>query len=210
MTSPLRISHNIKYLYLYFLLFDRIISLQMKTWGIKMSFLLIQLIGAIGYTILSISYYKKNRKQILFLQIIANIFFTIHYYLLGGIIGAISNIIGLTSYTAIFVCDKFNKKVLKNIFSLIMIIILLIFTLVRYEGFYSVLPFISFTFTTISFLDGNVKAIRLFGCVAAVCWLIYAIVYDSYVAIAFETITLIATIFSIVYSKIRRKRSVAN
>jgi sulfite exporter TauE/SafE len=175
-----------------------------------MSFWLIQLIGAIGYAILSISYYKKNRKQILFLQIIANIFFTIHYYLLGGIIGAISNIIGLTSYTAIFVCDKFNKKILKNVLSLIMIIILLIFTIIRYEEFYSVLPFISFTFTTISFLDGDVKVIRLFGCIAAICWLIYAIVYDSYVAIAFEGITLIATVYSIFHSKRQMQKSVSS
>ena len=166
-----------------------------------MNFVIIQLIGAIGYTLLSISFYRKSKRQILFLQIIANIFFTIHYFLLSGTTGAISNVIGIITYTAIYLFDKFNFKVAKNIITVIMLAIMLIITIINYDNIYSVLPFIAFMFTITSFLNGKEDVIRKIGIISAICWLIYAIVYDSYVAIVFETIVLFATFFSIMYSK---------
>ena len=117
-----------------------------------LNFFLIQLIGGIGYTLLAISFYRENKKQILFLQIIANIFFTIHYALLSGIIGAISNVVGLVSYTAIYFFDKYELKKDKNILALMMMILLLSTSIAAYENIYSILPFIAFTFTTLSFL----------------------------------------------------------
>ena len=65
--------------------------------------LIVQGIGAIGYTLLSLSYYKKEKKQILFLQIFAYIFFALHYYLLNGITGTICNLIGLFALVTMFI-----------------------------------------------------------------------------------------------------------
>ena len=47
-----------------------------------MGFILTQIIGGIGYLILSLSYFKKEKRSILLMQIIAYIMFTIHYQLL--------------------------------------------------------------------------------------------------------------------------------
>ena len=174
---------------------------------IDWNFIIVQLIGAIGYTLLSISFYKKEKKQILYMQIIANIFFTIHYFLLDGITGAISNIVGLISYTAIYIFDSLKFGKAKNILSLIMMCFLFTMTIFAYENIYSILPFVAFLFTMISFLKGNEKIIRICGIIAAVCWLVYAIVYVSYAAIVFEVITLIATIVSLIKNKESVKES---
>ncbi len=168
---------------------------------VDFSFVLIQIIGAIGYTLLSASFFRKKKQQILFMQIIANVFFTLHYFLLDGITGAISNVIGLLTYTFIYIFDKNKLGKAKNIFTLIMMIILLVATFLAYDNVFSVLPFIAFSFTIISFLNGKEDVIRKFGIVAAICWLTYAIVYVSYAAIVFEIITLIATIVSIFKTK---------
>ncbi len=174
---------------------------------IDYSFIMIQVIGAIGYTLLSVSFYRKDKLQILFMQIIANIFFTIHYYLLNGITGAVSNVIGLLSYTALYFFDQHKMGKSKNIFSLAMITLLLILTIVNYANIYSVLPFVAFVFTNISFLTGKEDIIRKFGIVAAICWLVYAIVYKSYVAIVFEVITLVATIGSLIKYPSKKEKS---
>ena len=166
--------------------------------NIDWKFILIQIIGAIGYTLLSISFYRKGKKQILFMQIIANIFFTVHYSMLSGVTGAISNVLGLITYTAIYIFDKYNLKKSKNILSLIMIIFLLIAVIFVYENIYSVLPFIAFSIAIISFLIGDEDKIRKLGIIVAICWLIYAIVYVSYAAIVFEFITLVATALSLI------------
>ena len=71
-----------------------------------MNFILVQFIGAIGYTLLALSYFKKEKKQILFTQIFAYIMFTIHYYLLSGFTGAICNFVGLLSLITIYCSQK--------------------------------------------------------------------------------------------------------
>ncbi len=67
--------------------------------------LLIQGIGSIGYTALALSYYRKKKIDILFMQIIAYIFFSIHYYLLDAITGTMCNLLGLIAITFLFLVE---------------------------------------------------------------------------------------------------------
>ena len=73
--------------------------------------LIIQGVGAIGYTLLALSYFKEEKSKILFMQIISYIFFVIHYYLLNGITGAICNFIGLFALVIIYLFDKYKLKI---------------------------------------------------------------------------------------------------
>ena len=70
----------------------------------------IQGIGAIGYISLALSYFKKEKSEILFIQIISYIFFVMHYYLLNGITGAICNLIGLFALVTIYLFEKYKLK----------------------------------------------------------------------------------------------------
>ena len=157
-----------------------------------MNFILIQIIGGIGYTILAASYYKKEKKKILFMQIIAYIMFTIHYYLLSGITGAICNLIGLFALITIYVFEKYKWKN-KNFIACLFILALIVINIITFQNFYSIFPMIASVIVIISFLLNNEDDIRMIGVLSAVCWLIYAIVYKSYVAIVFEVLTFIAT-----------------
>lgn len=153
-------------------------------------FLIVQFIGAIGYSTLALSYFKKEKKQILFMQIISYIFFTIHYYLLNGITGAICNLIGLFALVTIYIFEKYEFKNLK-IVSTFFILLLLIINIMTFQNFFSIFPLIASVIVIVSFLEKDENNIRAIGVVAAVCWLIYAIAYKSYIAIIFEVITLI-------------------
>ena len=159
--------------------------------------LIVQGIGAIGYGTLALSYYKKEKKQILLMQIIAYIFFIIHYYLLDGITGAICNLIALFALLAIYLFEKHN---LKNKIPVVMffVLLLLIINIVTFQNIYSIFPLIASIIVIISFLVDNENIIRWIGGLVAIFWLIYAIVYKSYVAIVFEVITLINVGLSIV------------
>ena len=154
---------------------------------------IIQFIGAIGYTTLTLSYFKKEKKSILFMQIIAYIFFTIHYYLLSGITGAICNALGLVALLTIYLSDKKNWKN-KELLSYIFMVFIFIINIVTFQNMYSIYPIIASILAIFSFLLNDENHIRGIGLICAVCWLIYAIAYKSYIAIAFEVITLIGTI----------------
>lgn len=158
-----------------------------------MKFILTQLIGAIAFFTLAGSYYKKEKKKILFMHIIAYIMFTIHYYLLSGLTGTICNVIGLLALLSIYVIEKYNWKN-KNLIACIFIILIFIINIATFQNIFSIFPIIASTIVIVSFLMDNEDYIRGIGLISAVCWLIYAIAYKSYISIVFETLTLIGTL----------------
>jgi len=166
--------------------------------------LLIQLIGAIGYSLLALSYFKKKKKDILFFEIIAYIFFVIHYYLLNGISGAICNLVGLFALVVLFLFDKYklNNKFLAAMF---FVLILLVINILTFQNIYSIFPLVASVIVILSFLFNKENHIRIIGIISAVCWLIYAIVYKSYVAIIFEVIILVNICLSL-YKNINHKK----
>ena len=172
-----------------------------------MSFLGVQLIGALGYSILSFSYFKKEKLQILFLQMISYVFFTIHYYLLSGITGAMCNLLGLIALLFIYIFEKYNIGN-KKILLFIIIPLLFVITFITYDNIFSIFPMISSIVVILSFFTTNEDIIRFIGIIAAICWLIYAIVYHSFVAVAFEVITLLSVTVAFFknYFKIVKKR----
>lgn len=157
-----------------------------------MYFLLTQLIGAIGFIAIVLSYFKEEKKKILFMQIIAYLLFTIHYYLLSGITGAICNFIGLFALLTIYMSEKYHLKY-KNILAIFFAILLIIINIASFQNAFSIFPMVASVIVIISFLTDNEDIIRGIGLISAVCWFIYAIAYKSYISIIFETLTLIGT-----------------
>ena len=166
--------------------------------------LIIQGIGAIGFIILALSYFKKEKKDILLIEIIAYFFFAIHYYLLNGITGAICNLIGLFALVVIYLFDKYK---LHNTYlvSIIFVLLILIINIITFQNIYSIFPMIALTIVIISFLSSDENHIRIVGVISAICWLIYGIVYKSYISIIFELIPLINVCFAL-YKNIRNKK----
>lgn len=161
-----------------------------------MEFVLIQLIGAIAFFALVGSYYLKEKKNILFMHIVAYVMFTIHYYLLSGITGAICNAIGLLALLAIYIIEKQNWKN-KNLVAFVFIFIICIINIVTFQNVFSIFPMIASIIVIVSFLMDNENYIRVIGLISAVCWLIYAIVYKSYISIGFEVFTIIGTLIAL-------------
>ncbi len=171
-----------------------------------MYFYLTQAIGALGYSILSISYYKKEKHKILFMQIIAYVLFAIHYYMLSGITGAVCNIIGLIALVGIYLSDKYKSNNKKSLIAFIIVLMLIItlYTAFINKEIFAIFPIIASVSVIISFLTNNEDTIRMIGVLAAVCWLIYARICGSYVAIVFEIITLLFTLIALVKNSKKR------
>lgn len=154
-----------------------------------------QLIGAIAFILLGISYYKKEKLQILYIQIFSYIAFTIHYYLLNGITGAICNLISMIMLIIIYVYEQKNGKN-KKVLIAIMIPVLVLIALLSWQNVYSFFPILSSTIVLISFLRENSNDIRGIGVVSNLSWTIYGIILKSKITIICETIILIVSIIA--------------
>lgn len=161
--------------------------------------LVVQGIGGIAYTLLALSYFKKEKRQILFIQIFAYIFFLLHYYLLNGITGAICNLIGLLALSTIYIFEKRttkNKDTLLGIVVVFFTVLMLVANIVTFQNIFSIFPMVASVIAIVSFLRKSENDIRGIGILVAICWLIYAIVYKSYISIIFEAITLIDVVIA--------------
>ena len=69
-------------------------------------FILAQIFGVIAWFLLVISYYRKNTKKILFIQLLALLFYCLNYLFLGAIIGIIVIIIEFIRNYAYYKTDK--------------------------------------------------------------------------------------------------------
>lgn len=165
-----------------------------------MDFIMIQGIGTIGYILLTLSYFKKEKKEILFMQIFSYIMFTIHYYLLSGVTGAICNLVGLFALIAIYICDKYTFKT-KCIVSSVFILALLIINILTFQNIFSIFPLVASIIIIIAFLLDDENAIRGIGVISTACWLVYAIAYQSYISIIFEVGTLIGVSAAFIKNK---------
>ena len=167
-----------------------------------MKFILTQIIGALGYSLMSFSFFRKNKKQILFIQIFAYIGFAIHYMLLDALTGSTCNILGLIAIILLYLFSDNKDK--KKILVALLILILILIAFLSYENIYSIFPVIASLLTFSSFLLKKENKIRFIGIITSACWLVYAIIHVSYPGIIFGIIMTIST--AVAYIKNRKTK----
>jgi hypothetical protein len=157
--------------------------------------ILIQAIGLIAFIIVALSYWQKEKANILVLQIISYVVYAIHYYLLGGISGAIINIAGTIGLIVIYYKDKKN---IKNKWLLFLIILLYsFFWAFTYEDVFSILPLIASLPLIIVLWQNKSFYIRVVGLIGTISWIIYSFHIGSYIGVITATIFLISTSLAI-------------
>lgn len=156
-----------------------------------------QVIGGIGYLVLSASYHQKTKFQIMLWQIVANIILALHFYFLAGFTGSLCSIVSIFVLIGMYLMNKkdFHRR---DIIILLAIIALSQITYYTYDNFFSLLPFFASILSYVSFLSNKENEIRIAGVGIAILWLVYAVVYSSYVAIGFELFMIVSTIYSII------------
>ena len=167
-----------------------------------MNNLLIQFIGIFAWVILILSYWQKKKISLLIMQIIANILYAIHFYLLDGLAGTLCNLAGVIILILLYIKEKRNKQM----YILIPIIISLFIPIViySYNGLYSLLPVAASIIPLTSNWVNNMKVIKIGGIVGSICWLIYGIYTGSYASMITEVIFIISTILSIKKSNAKK------
>lgn len=158
----------------------------------------IQLIGLVAFSLLVLSYYKKKPATILLYQVAANFAYAVHYFLLGGLSGAFTSLIGIFRNIALIRLKSIESKKL-----LAVLVILCYFgiTLVFYENFYSIFPMIANSTYLLIMLKGSRKALIVGGIVSSTFWLLYAIFELSYAGMLTESIVIISNTIQLIRLK---------
>lgn len=168
-------------------------------------YLTAQLIGiaAMGFNILS--YQQKTRSRAIAFQLVGSLMFSVNFFLLGAIVGAILNVVSAIRAVVFLNRDKLHAN--HSAWLAGFILVYLISFILTFTAFgkdptpmnllVEFLPVIGMTATTVSFRMSDAKAIRRFGLISSPSWLIYNIANFSIGAIACEVLSLCSIVIGI-------------
>lgn len=161
-------------------------------------YLLIQGLGLVAMAFNTLSYQQKNRSTVIAMQMVGTFLFSIHFYLLGAIMGCILN--ALSAVRAVIFLNKEKLRAdrpvwLAGFTAVYIVSYVLTFTVFGREPtllnlLLEVLPVIGMVAITISFRLTDAKAIRKYALISSPCWLVYNIVNQSIGAVICEVLSL--------------------
>ena len=139
----------------------------------NMYFWIVQFIGILAWLLILLSYYRKNTNKILVFQIISNILWCLHYFLLGA-------------YSGLFICifemardGLYYKTDIDDYIFLASVPVYIIYGILSYSGIIELLPIFSSTID--GFTLTKKKKVVVFGAIISyTIWVIYDIAVESY------------------------------
>jgi hypothetical protein len=155
-----------------------------------------QIIGFIGLFTAVLSFQQKQRKGILFFQILASAAYFFHFLLLGALTGAVMNIIGATRNWVFYHKDKpwANKIVWLYFF----LAIYTLSTALTWKNAYSLLPMIGMYAGTVSYWLKTPKYIRITILLSPPCWFTYNLICGSIPGMLTEIFTAVSVIIALI------------
>ena len=156
-----------------------------------MNYYIAQVIAAIGFLILLLSFWQKKKTKILFFQVISSLFYAMQYLLLLAFSGAAVNIIGVIR-DILFRNKNIKRKILY--FFLIIYVAVGIFF---WQGYLSLLPILASLMYTIVIYQKRENDIRKGSLLVSLIWIIYNLSVNAHVALVTESILLISNVLAI-------------
>lgn len=154
-----------------------------------------QLVGFIGTGIMFLSYQCKDSKKLFLMQMLSNIAYILHFFMLGAFSGSLNLLVSLLRN---FVLINSNNNWAKNKYWLWLFFGLhLIVTIFTLRNAFSLLPCIGMIAMAVSSWTRNGKKVRYANLfINSPAWLIYDIYTRSYAGILCEVLLLFSVIIS--------------
>ncbi len=129
-----------------------------------------QILGLFGAGFNIGSFQIKNSRKLIFFQFLGSSFFLTNYLLLGAFTGCFMNLMGVVRGVVFLSGEKWRKiPVLVSLNAL-----LILGTILTWEGLLSLLPLIGMLAMTTTMFFGNGKYIRIAQLfISSPCWLVY-------------------------------------
>lgn len=156
-------------------------------------FIVAQFFGILVIVSNVLSMQMKNKKHIIFMFILANLFSAINFLLLQSYSGAIICFFAIIQTFINGFIENKNQQVPK-ILILVYIILSIILGVFAFHNFIDILPIICSVLYTITIIQSKEKNIRKISLINIILWIIYDIVCQAYTAAISDSIMTISTL----------------
>ena len=161
-----------------------------------MNEMMIQAVGFVAVAFYIISYQMRSNRKLFLFQLMGCLIFLIQFILLGAYTGALGLAVNILRNLLLLKVNDWpwvrSKKTLAAI--LVLLVGITVFT---WDGWISLLPFISVSVTCIGYWTNSAKEIRLSQLIGSPCTLLYDGLVRSWGGLLAEAMTLASIIISI-------------
>ena len=160
-----------------------------------------QLVGFIPLLLAFVTFSLSKRKHILISKTLSDFISAAHFFLLGEVVGGAVCIVntgrGLVFYNK-------GKKWASGIYvPIVFSILTLLTTLIRWQGWYTLLPAVGSVLAVIGFWCNRPRLVKLFNLPAVTLWLIYSIITESISATLINIISIASIVVSIIIELVK-------
>lgn len=151
-----------------------------------------QILGLVAFALSVATYQQNTHKRIVLMQLLANICFTLHFYLLDAYTGALLNAVGIAR-CIVYIC-KHQKWAASNLWIIFFSLLCVTACACTWEGYLSLLPACAMVFTTVAFGVDKPALTRFFSLPSSPLWLIYGIITHSWGSVLTECFNIISIV----------------
>lgn len=158
-------------------------------------FLIVQAVGLLGSVVVIAGMQKNDRRVILLCQLAGCICWVFHYGMLGATTAVYTNFISFGRSLVFVNNDKPWAR--SRLWLWLFIALLLLNSVLTWDGWVSILPAISMTLTSLALWTHNTRTTRLLMLINSPFWLVYDLCCRSYTCAVVEVIAFISFIIAI-------------
>ena len=148
-----------------------------------------QIIGFIAMAIIVASFQQKTRKGILLYQLTAEVFWVLHYGMIGAYTGMALNILGVIR-CYVYASRETKKWADKEYIPAIFFILSVATGIVSWKNAASLLPMAAVCITSFVLWSKKANIVRIYSYPGCVCWLIFNFISGSYAGVMTELFNL--------------------
>lgn len=168
-------------------------------------FIVAQIFGLLDLVLTWISMQINDKKKIIFLMALVNIFSAICFILLGSISGALICGFAVLQVFINKICEeKFNK--VPSWLIAIYIIISVLLGFISFNRYVDIIPIICSVLYSLTIIQGKEKNIRMLSLINILLWVAFDLVYGAYTTVISDFITVISTVVGIYRFDFRKSK----
>ena len=164
-----------------------------------------QIVGLIPFFISIVIFIFSKRWQIVFAKLLSDLLWALHFVLLGEFVGAAINIVN-TVRGCVFLYRGKKKWASHRSVPIIFITLTVFVTLIRWQGWFSILPMVGSVLAVIGFWCASPEEIRRFNLPAVILWLIYGILIGSVSTVLSNTFSIVSIVISEIRAYLRKRK----
>ena len=167
-----------------------------------MKFLIAQGFGLCAMIALFLIYQQKSRRKLLFCKLLADVFWVIHYFLLGAYGGMVPNFVGIFRELTFMQRDR-KRWASAPVIPILFILANWTIGFSSFSSAVNILPIAASTFVTISLWLRSPVLTKIISVPVSLTFLIYDIFVGSWIGVINESLA----VCSILLAFVRRKRA---